>query len=1274
YTNGRTYHDVTISVSTDNTNFTTVLGPVEITTQNAANALPELVVLSAAPKACDAGKYNASASLSLGSTSSCGTCANWTYSGSGAASCTSCPAVESGYSKLDSTGTGWTAYTKCVEIATASPSNCSSGKLQKIPTASGSTTWATATVNSSNPLNANPGYYVSGTSCATCGDSKYFCAGGTAERKTVQSGYYSTGGTSSTTRTSEAICEAGNKCVDGVKTACSGTNEWQDKTGQTSCETVTDGMYKKSNAALQNCGTSYYCKSGARNQCPNSGTTASETSSVIDQCYKSGMSWTVSNGTGTQRCFYTSGSGTSAVYSNNCDTKSITGCNGGYYRANTTDSSCTKVGIGYYSANNALTRSACTDWRANTSTTGETSSSTDSCVCVAGRYLNSSNTCTVCATGTYKASKGNSACTAAVSGQYVDATGATTYKLCAGLTSDGFYNKSDSGFDSSADCYGLTSAAKFVATASKGQVECTGGYCEGGAKVYYASGNGNTTGGRSTLANWTCPDASDAASDCYRSVTLKKNGMSGTLALPSSHGCKSISSNSGTNDATVQVYYNTACKLPTTALSGSATGTTYAGTGTWATSANAASGFVSSITLTDTSSTTPVRHAGKKYTCSAGYYLAANTNGACTACTDKNYCEGISGKYYSSSAQGLSACSDLDTSKIDGVYSSVSPRKANTDCRFTQNQQPVPTYCATKTSNTMTYSGTAWPANTYQVTAKGGSIISGNNSASATCSQCEAGKYSAGGTATSCSTVSDGCYGSAGATAACPNKCTDLNAFYTKSDGARNANTTCYGTTTAGTYLNSNKVVTDCEAKYYCEATKLYYPNTGGRQSCPDPTVSGNVESISDVAWLSTACPDATTSNSSIKSANWQGWSDTKLKSKSACPAIINVDTPCATFQIQEAKFNTTTGKYDTDSSSTRIASTVKAGYYFTEPYTSTYCTTSPNANMYYKTAAKCTANSYCPGATVPKCNSGTHVYGEPFGIYTCSSLGAFYTTSPAGAKANTACYGKTTSGKFIENAKDATEKTCAAGGYCPGSVTVNYNSTGGRTACDAGKYNASTGSSASSACVACALGSYASGTGNSACTACNAGTTTSSTGATAASSCTACANDNDYDNSWATPSWSANTVTNLCKISNCKPGSSYSSATGTNTTGSCTACAKGTYMSSSAHTNTTCTSAAKGYYVDTTGATGQKSCTGATYQDASGQSSCKSCPGTYTANTTNNKTSITSCQVSCGAGTRVAAANAACTSPAGGWFTAQHLVNYGQISPVNYCMAGYTS
>ncbi|MBO5739895.1 MAG: hypothetical protein J6R52_02405 [Alphaproteobacteria bacterium] len=70
----------------------------------------------------------------------------------------------------------------------------------------------------------------------------------------------------------------------------------------------------------------------------------------------------------------------------------------------------------------------------------------------------------------------------------------------------------------------------------------------------------------------------------------------------------------------------------------------------------------------------------------------------------------------------------------------------------------------------------------------------------------------------------------------------------------------------------------------------------------------------------------------------------------------------------------------------------------------------------------------------------------------------------------------------------------------------------------------------------------------------------------------------------------------------------------------------------------------------------------------------CGICDSNYRGGTQTGKTNVSQCQASCAAGTRVVSANAACTSPAGGWFTGAHLVNWGNISPVNYCMDGYTS
>jgi len=76
-------------------------------------------------------------------------------------------------------------------------------------------------------------------------------------------------------------CEAGYKCPAGNvfwdsignRAACSGANEYQDQTSQTTCKSVTGGYYKVSNTELQNCGAGYWCANGTRTACATGQTT-----------------------------------------------------------------------------------------------------------------------------------------------------------------------------------------------------------------------------------------------------------------------------------------------------------------------------------------------------------------------------------------------------------------------------------------------------------------------------------------------------------------------------------------------------------------------------------------------------------------------------------------------------------------------------------------------------------------------------------------------------------------------------------------------------------------------------------------------------------------------------------------------------------------------------------------------------------------------------------------------------------------------------------------
>ena len=95
------------------------------------------------------------------------------------------------------------------------------------------------------------------------------------------------------------------------------------------------------------------------------------------------------------------------------------------------------------------------------------------------------------------------------------------------------------------------------------------------------------------------------------------------------------------------------------------------------------------------------------------------------------------------------------------------------------------------------------------------------------------------------------------------------------------------------------------------------------------------------------------------------------------------------------------------------------------------------------------------------------------------------------------------------------------------------------------------------------------------------------------------------------------------------------------------------------------CSACTAGYY-----------CAGNTaYSVSSSLQGRSNCPSGYNQNSNTGAKAESECQISCAAGTRVVALNAtSCTTPAGAWYTGAHMVNYGHISPVTYCMSGYTT
>ena len=214
---------------------------------------------------------------------------------------------------------------------------------------------------------------------------------------------------------------------------------------------------------------------------------------------------------------------------------------------------------------------------------------------------------------------------------------------------------------------------------------------------------------------------------------------------------------------------------------------------------------------------------------------------------------------------------------------------------------------------------------------------------------------------------------------------------------------------------------------------------------------------------------------------------------------------------------------------------------------TSDSCVTCSDGTYSSVGAASCTV---CSGGTYSSatkdscitCAAGTY---SGIGSSSCTTCPEG-TYSDAGASGCSSCPGGTSgggagvtscsitcgAGTYLA-AGSSSCSTCPAGKYCLGG-TFNYNENDNQGItgnCNAGTY--STGGASVETCTACAQGSY-SDSGSSSCIACQNGTTTSGTGQ---SSCNAyCSNSSDVI-TWATATWSANTVSNLCKISSCNAG-----------------------------------------------------------------------------------------------------------------------------------------
>ncbi len=964
---------------------------------------------SAASGTCAAGTYKAAHSVYYGSTSSCSVCATSTYSDAGAAACTAC-ATANGYTNSGTTaashagvasckttcsGTQYvaTAGTACVTVGTgyygrtaASTSVAQNATLARTKCPSIYVNGAAATQESDCAVQTTAGKYIAAakdTEQTKC-PAKSYCPSASVKYGATNSPTACPTADSTTARTTYptdylnptlvSINNQGWSTGLGAITSCSANYSFKNDAGNFSVESV---GYNATTGKYDVGGGKYY-------------TLVNKGWYLVDK-----YSDTYCN-TSTNRMYYHNVAECPA--NSYCPGYlSMPLCSTGTHNDEMGKHECKELGNGYnYSPAKSGESTACY----LTTTAGKfvAESKAAESTCTAGGW---------CAGGTkvnYESTGGRTLCSSLTGvsvsgGTYTSAAGASantackytapnkTITGCATVTTN---TVTYSGTAWPATTYGVTANGGYIIsgnnTAAATCSQCQGAVWSAGGTATSCSACPAQTSGwtRNTGNGWSavtqCNQTQSVGGNCSAGV-LKQNATS-TTAWGASTISTALQAKPG------YIVSGQTC-------TGCAAGTYSAG-GT-ATSCSACTGRTKYSAA----------NASACSTVSTGYYTTG-CNSSSNNCTGQSQC--TSGTWCASGVQNQ--CSSLTGVSVSGgTYTSAAGASANTACKYTAPNKTI-TGCKTVTTNTVTYSGTAWPATTYGVTANGGYIISGNNTAAATCSQCGTAKYSAGGTATSCSACPTA---DSGWTAMSPAGSSAYSACYEYQTPANCASGSVKRAASSATaYSSTISLLSTLKSKagYYASTAATSCTICPAGSSCAAsataPTTCANWTYAASTGMSScTACP-ALTSGWAKADSTGTGW-----KSHTSCVQTSPTPTNCAGGNLKQVAASN--GATTWGASAVNSALSSKAGYYVN----GTAC-------------SACTGATYYGGGTATSCTA-------------CPSI---YTSNTDAAKSKIEqCQVKTTGGYYIKTAKDATQTECGSGNYCP-STTVAYGSTNTQTAC----------------------------------------------------------------------------------------------------------------------------------------------------------------------------------------------------------------------------------
>ncbi len=1218
---------------------------------------------------------------------------------------TSCKAVSTGYYKSSNTaqtqcpsgyrvGAGAANQNSCVgnftktgsQIApTAVPTNC------KAITASGSCTPGTCTykknyagtitsnctaTNCTKPItgvSAKTGYRTNGTSCTACPSGYPNSADGntggvTACYSNNKSRPWS-GNQTACSKPSNAYSVTCNSCSGSACTYVAYSNSAGNGDG-----TIKSGCSSNSAACQQTvksvtCNANYRVNGTSCTACPSGyPNSAANNSGGITACYSNNKSraWTGGqtacgkpSNCASVTCNSCSGSAcTYVAYSNSAGTgdgtiksgcssnsaacqqtvKSVT-CNANY-RVNGT--SCTACPSGYpnSAANNSGGITACySNNKSRAWTGGQTA---------CGKPSNcASVTCNSCS---------GSACT------YV------AYSNSAG-TGDGTIKSGCS--SNSANCQqsvkSVTANAGYYANGTACTICPAGKYCTGGtaAAANCAAGTfRSTTGGTAASSCSACTGAT------YSGV-----GATGCTNCPSGYTANTASNKTAASQCQISV---AAGKFLST-VNTTTTGTCSAGTYKAAHTVNY--GSTSSCAACTTRTKYSGAGAGACSTVSGGYYTTGcNASGNnCTGqsqCTGANYCSGgvsnaCPSGYTANTSAGKTAASQCQINVAGGKYIATANTTTQTNCAAN-------TWKSAHTVNYGSTSGcTACPTgygvgagagtaqNTCYISVPAGQYLGTANGT--TKSNCVAGTYKAAhnvtyGSTSSCAVCGTNTYSNAQA-GSCT-ACATGNKYYNSGTAAANhaGVGSCVVSCAAGTYVASGGAAcTSVGTGYYRAAHTVAQGSTSTRTQCPanyrsgaaTGAESGCAASCAAGQYVPTAKAACTTVGTGYyRAAHTVTYGNTSTRTQ--CPdgyrngGATGAESSCV-MAVAAGKY-VATGKSATQTSC--AAGTSKAAH-----------------NVTYGNTSSCAA---CTGATYSGAGAGS-----------CTNCPSGYTANTASNKtAASQCQISVAGGKYVATANSATLTTCDAGYACPGG-NVNYGSTGARNKCTGVTYSGA-GASACTTCPNSATGYYIAGDIHTTINSCyknvpwtgshGNGTRncyyTSGTGTSAvySSSCDAykaskCAAAYYYVSgadctSVGTGYWSAaDSITRTQCPTNYQVGAAASAQSGCKTN-----CAAGTRVATA---NAACSAITSGNVYMLAHSVNY----GATSAAAT------ACPTGYSISGTTaaDHDAKNDCKISCGAGTRVASADAVCTTPSGNWYVGAHTVAAGSTSSVNSCLANYT-